>query len=503
MRLSPAGVGISLCLAMSLALGAFAQSSRSQRGVAPEKKSKESLPKDAPTKKPSPSDAKDEPPTETEDVEDQQDPNEVVKVETDLVTVPVIASDREDAYVPDLRQEELSVYEDGVKQELVFFATTSAPFDVVLMLDTSASTQEKLRRIQSAAVAFVDQLQTGDRVKVISFDDKVRDLCDFTEDRSVLSAAINRTLPGRGTKLYDAMELALNSFRRAPKKRRKAVVIFTDGVDWHSDRVRYDDNVRQLEESGVIVYPIRYDTRADTERLARQQSEQGQRVDLGTIFGSGSRRTTPTTVPGETETLPEGSDTSTRRSGTTPRGTTPTTVPGGSIPFPDAGRGGTSLPSPSVILTPRRRDDPSQRPGGDDPTSDPNARGGSRGADRRFPRDTGSRPPEDDPFGGTRGGRTDDSIKGMLDLAYLTADGYLDELALKSGGELYRADTLFSLPEAFERIAAELRTQYSLGYYPLNRERDGKYRKIQVKTTRKDVVIRARPGYRAPREVKK
>ena len=85
----------------------------------------------------------------------------------------------------------------------------------------------------------------------------------------------------------------------------------------------------------------------------------------------------------------------------------------------------------------------------------------------------------------------------MLDLAYMTADSYLKSLAEKSGGRLLRADTLGSLPDAFAQIAAELRTQYLLGYYPLNKERDDRYRQIKVTTTRKNVVIRARPGYLA------
>jgi len=86
----------------------------------------------------------------------------------------------------------------------------------------------------------------------------------------------------------------------------------------------------------------------------------------------------------------------------------------------------------------------------------------------------------------------------MLDQAYLTADSYLKALADKSGGRLVRADTLGSLPDAFARIAAELRTQYAIGYYPTNKERDGKFRKIKVSSARKNVAVRARPGYRAP-----
>jgi VWFA-related protein len=86
----------------------------------------------------------------------------------------------------------------------------------------------------------------------------------------------------------------------------------------------------------------------------------------------------------------------------------------------------------------------------------------------------------------------------MLDQMYLTADAYLGQLATQSGGRLLRADTLGSLPDAFAKIAAELRTQYAIGYYPANKTRDGQYRKIKVTTTRKNVVVRARPGYRAP-----
>jgi VWFA-related protein len=83
----------------------------------------------------------------------------------------------------------------------------------------------------------------------------------------------------------------------------------------------------------------------------------------------------------------------------------------------------------------------------------------------------------------------------MLDMAYSTADSYLKTLAEKTGGQLMRADTLKSLPDAFAKVASELRTQYSIGYYPLNKDRDERYRKIKVSTKRKDVAIRARPGY--------
>ncbi len=129
---------------------------------------------------------------------------DTLKIATNLVAVPVVATNRDGNYIPDLRQEEFSISENGVKQEVAFFATVSAPFHVVLMLDTSGSTREKIGLIREAAISFVDQLQTADRVKVISFDDQVRELSEFTNNRAILRTAINKTTAGRGTKLYDA-----------------------------------------------------------------------------------------------------------------------------------------------------------------------------------------------------------------------------------------------------------------------------------------------------------
>jgi Mg-chelatase subunit ChlD len=433
----------------------------------------------AQTKKPQGDQKKNPSQAETEKTEQQDIP---IRLDTDLVTVPVIASDRADVYVPDLTRDEFTVYEDGMKQEIEFFAAVRTPFSVVLMLDTSASTQEKLPRIQRAAKTFLEQLQPADRVKIISFDDGVYELSQFTNDRDELRKAIDSTKPGQGTKLYDAVKFALNDLSRV--KGRKALVIFTDGVDWRSDSTKYDDNIRQLEESSVIVYPIRYDTRYETEALARQQQERGETVDLGVIFGGSGNRVPP--------------------------GTTPPTVPGGQgTPAPN-GRGGQPdtmrLPIPPVIIGGGRYPDrypPDRNPGGgrypDDrypPDRYPPGRNpdGGRFPDDRYPPD---RYP-DDRYPNPSRRRGNDNISVMLDNLYRTADQYLQDIATRSGGELHRADTLGSLPDAFANIAAELRNQYSLGYYPANQARDGKYRKIQVKVSRKDVAVRARPGYRAP-----
>jgi hypothetical protein len=399
----------------------------------------------------------------------EPDEMEILKTETDLVTVPLIAVDANGLAITDLRKEEFAITEDGVPHEIAFFGKVAAPFHVVLMLDTSVSTKDKLRQIQQAAYTFVQQLQPADRVKVISFDDSVKDLNEFTSDRSILQNAIYGTRSGDGTRMYDAMDLAMNTLR--PIRGRKAIVLFSDGMDWHSASATFEGNVRFLDEEGVVIYPIRFDTRATTEKLAREQSE----------------ASTPTLPTIEVIRRPP------------PSGTTPTTFPG-EEPVPTSGSkrsGPFGLPTADEIMRRRREQERNRYPnpnGGPAPTGDP----GETAPDPRDKNKPVVTIPDGKPSTSPqpRSG-PDDSITAMLDAAYLTADSYLKALADKSGGRLLRADTIASLPDAFAQISAELRTQYMLGYYPLNKERDEHYRKIKVTTTRKHVVIRARPGYLA------
>ena len=138
---------------------------------------------------------------------------ETLKIDTNLVTVPVIASSRTGKYITDLRKEEFKLTENGVPQEIAFLATVNAPFYVVLMLDTSDSTREQLRQIQRAAITFLDQLGPRDRVKIVSFDTEVRDWNGFTSDKAILRAAIEKTVTGTGTRVYDAVQTALDALR--------------------------------------------------------------------------------------------------------------------------------------------------------------------------------------------------------------------------------------------------------------------------------------------------
>src|SRR5262249_35918366 len=126
----------------------------------------------------------------------------------------------------------------------------------------SLSTQWQIEDIQRAASAFIDQLRPNDRVMVMSFDEKVHILSQFTNDHYALKNAIARTKFGDGTSLYDAVNHVLEQ-ELSQIKGRKAVVLFTDGVDTTSRNSSYDSTVQTVEEADALSYPIRFDTSRD------------------------------------------------------------------------------------------------------------------------------------------------------------------------------------------------------------------------------------------------
>ena len=201
-------------------------------------------------------------PVVTDNGPEEVDAGDVIKVDTTLVTLPVSVTDRNGRYIPNLRKEDFRLWEDGVEQSVAFFNAVDKPFSVVLMIDTSGSTRFKLEDIQDAAITFVNQLRREDRVMVVSFDNDVEVLTEFTNDRYRLRDAIMRTRTGDSTRLYDAVDLVINQ-RLNRIEGRKAVVLFTDGVDTTSRHASYESNLRDAEELDALIYPVQYDTYAD------------------------------------------------------------------------------------------------------------------------------------------------------------------------------------------------------------------------------------------------
>ena len=228
---------------------------------------------------------------------EEVDAGDVIRVNTTLVTLPVAVMDRDGRYIPNLRKEDFRLWEDGVEQDVAIFSSVDKPFSVVLMLDTSGSTRFRLDDIQDAAITFVNQLRQDDRVMVVSFDDQVRVLTEFTSDRSRLRDAIRRTQPGNGTKLYEALDLVMNQ-RLNNVEGRKAIVLFTDGVDTTSKHASYASNIRDAEELDALIYPVQYDTYTDqgggsgwpgSGRLPNSNVDILGQI-LGGIFGKGGGR---------------------------------------------------------------------------------------------------------------------------------------------------------------------------------------------------------------------
>src|SRR5262245_14494634 len=316
-----------------------------------------------------------------------------IKMDTALVTIPASVIDRDGKFIPFLKKRDFRIFEDGVEQYIESLTSVEAPFHVALVLDTSNSTLFKLDDIQNAAITFIQQLRRDDQVMVVSFDSKVRFHCDFTNDYDALRQAIEETRTGGSTKLYEVVDKVVDRLEQI--EGRKAIVLFTDGVDTASRRANYQNTIDKVEESGALVYPIKYDTENDNQ---------------GGPVGSSP-------MPWPTPHPPKG-----RR-----------------WPF-------------DRLATPMFPQWPSRSPSG--------------GV-------------------GTSSGE------------YRKAARYLQELADRSGGRLYEADTLSNLSQAFSNIAEELRHQYSLSYYPTNAKKDGAYRRVKVRVEKPGMIVSAREGYRA------
>jgi Ca-activated chloride channel homolog len=194
------------------------------------------------------------------------DDGEVIKVNTQLISVPVRVMDKKGRFVAGLGQANFKVFENGIEQEIALFSNEHQPFTVALVLDMSYSTTFKISEIQSAAIAFIDQLRPQDKVMVVSFDEEVHMLAEPTSDRQEIYRAIKTTKIATGTSLYEAVDVVMNKILRSVEG-RKAVILFTDGVDTTSRRSTGTDNLSDAMELDALIYAIRYDTFADVQNM--------------------------------------------------------------------------------------------------------------------------------------------------------------------------------------------------------------------------------------------
>lgn len=223
------------------------------------------------------------------------DEDDVIRVETNLVTMPVSVLDRDGRFISGLSQRDFQIFENGKQQKIEYFQSVEQPFTVALMIDVSPSTAFRMDEIHNAAIAFIDKLRPNDRVMVIAFDDKIRFLSPPTNNRNELRHAIRQAEFGNGTSLYEAVDRVIkNELGRI--EGRKAVVLFTDGVDTTSRRANYQSTLAEAEETNVLIYPIRYNTQSQYAGRSggwggRRQSTMGGVIGiiLGGQFPSGGQ----------------------------------------------------------------------------------------------------------------------------------------------------------------------------------------------------------------------
>ena len=198
----------------------------------------------------------------------------------DLVALTVTVTDGQQKYVSGLGRDDFAVYEDGVQQDLSFFAADHVPMDLALLIDASSSMQDKMELVRSAAIGFINSLGPEDRAAIIAFNTGMREIQSLTSDRQSLETAIRNTKAQGGTSLYNAIYVTLKELVAAQRKsdnvRRQAIVVLSDGEDT-SSLISFDDVLENSRRSGVTIYTI-----------ALKSPYAARRVDAGNRYYSQS-----------------------------------------------------------------------------------------------------------------------------------------------------------------------------------------------------------------------
>ena len=183
----------------------------------------------------------------------------VFRSSVELVALNVVVTDGGTKFVTGLQPGNFAVYEDGVQQDVSFFAATAVPLDLAILLDTSSSMSDKLQEVQQAATGFVSTLREGDRTMIVDIKDATKVLQPLTSDIAAAKTAITGTKAKGGTALFNGIYLTLKELTKQRRLnddvRRQAIVVLSDGEDTAS-LVSFDDVMTQAKEAGIAIYTI-------------------------------------------------------------------------------------------------------------------------------------------------------------------------------------------------------------------------------------------------------
>jgi len=195
----------------------------------------------------------------------------------EIINLSLSVTDARNNFVTDLKAPDFAVFEDGIRQEVSFYTHESLPISMAIMIDTSASMEEKIKASQEAAVGFIESLRPQDVAEVIQFNDRATTLQGFTADHAALEAAIRKTETSGATALHNALYIALKDLMRdkkAAELRRRAIVLLSDGEDTAS--LVSDDQVLDLakkSEINIYVISLRPSKHDDRQHDAFSQAE--------------------------------------------------------------------------------------------------------------------------------------------------------------------------------------------------------------------------------------
>lgn len=189
-----------------------------------------------------------------------QEPSQVFRAGVEMVSLNVTVTDGQGHYVTDLTQDDFSVFEDGAKQDLAFFNRTNLPIALSLLIDTSASMEQRITVAQNAAIGFASHVRPQDLVQVVDFDSRVEIAQGFTSNFDELERAIRSTSAGGSTALHNAVYISLKELAKVKAKnpdeiRRQAIVVLSDGEDT-SSLVSFEEVLELAKRSETAIYTI-------------------------------------------------------------------------------------------------------------------------------------------------------------------------------------------------------------------------------------------------------
>ena len=190
----------------------------------------------------------------------RRQPDQIFRAGVEMVSLNVTVVDQQQHYLTDLDAKDFTILEDGAKQEITYFNRTTLPIALSLLIDTSASMDQRLTTAQDAAIGFARKLRPQDLAQIVDFDTRVEILQDFTADAPALEKAIRSTMAGGSTSMYNALYISLKELGKIRAKtdddvRRRAVVVLSDGEDT-SSLVTYEEVLDLAKRSATTIYTI-------------------------------------------------------------------------------------------------------------------------------------------------------------------------------------------------------------------------------------------------------